>query len=103
MSDKAKITDKTAIGVKYNVMRIYLFFCRFLLNLIKSQKLTLKIELFLGFIKNDLSPKKCKYCGSMEFYENISDKMENIVMEKECYCNKCNKIAGYWVTGCWMP
>lgn len=78
-------------------------FFRFILKHVPSTKYQLKLEYLFGFINSDLSPKTCKYCGSKDFIETITDKLDNMVMEKECKCKTCSHVIGYWVTGHWMP
>lgn len=85
------------------ITKIKLYLYRLILHYSKDIEIYLKRSIRFGFINNDLSPKKCKYCGSNSFNETITDTLDNIVMEKESHCTKCNKLSGYWVTGNWMP
>jgi hypothetical protein len=84
-------------------MKIKLWFCRYILNYINDTTLTLKLEHRFGLINTDLSPKKCRYCGNTEFKEEVTDRIENIVLEKNSYCSKCNMLCGCWIGGHWLP
>jgi len=84
-----------------NRLRLYIY--RSILNKINDTGLSLKLEYRFGLIDTDGSPKTCRFCGGKDFREQITDRIEGMVLEKNSFCSKCNSICGYWVTGAWMP
>lgn len=61
----------------------------------------IKKEIKDGLINENLEPIKCN-CGSINFYDKIVDRLDYLVVEKERYCTKCDKLVGYWSYGYWM-
>lgn len=55
-----------------------------------------------GLIDGKLKPIKCE-CGSTEFYDKITDRVESTITEKDRYCKNCNKLVGCWSYGYWLP
>lgn len=54
-----------------------------------------------GLINQNLEPIKCE-CGSTDFYDKITDKIDYLVVEKDRFCKKCGKLVGYWSYGHWL-
>lgn len=57
----------------------------------------------LGLITNKLEPIKCGKCGSSEYKDEPTDYIDNLVVEKERVCDKCENVMGIWSYGYWQP
>ena len=67
-----------------------------------SIKSEIKDKIERGLINGKLEPIKCE-CGSTEFVDKTTDKIDYLEVEKYRFCNKCNKLVGYWSYGHWLP
>lgn len=47
------------------------------------------------------APILCQNCGGKEYYEEVKDRLESIVCEKERRCKDCKYLMGYWGYGYW--
>lgn len=64
--------------------------------------LEIKDKIEKGLINEKLEPIKCE-CGSIEFHDKTTDKIDFLEVEKDRFCKKCNKLVGYWSYGHWLP
>lgn len=62
----------------------------------------IKDKIERGLINEKLEPIKCE-CGSVEFTDKTTDKIDYLEVEKDRFCKKCNKLVGYWSYGHWLP
>ena len=62
----------------------------------------IKDKIERGLINEKLEPIKCE-CGSVEFIDKTTDKIDFLEVEKDRFCKKCNKLVGYWSYGHWLP
>jgi hypothetical protein len=62
----------------------------------------IKDKIERGLIDEKLEPIKCE-CGSIEFVDKTTDKIDFLEVEKDRFCKKCNKLVGYWSYGYWLP
>lgn len=62
----------------------------------------IKDKIERGLIDGKLEPIKCE-CGSVEFTNKTTDKIDFLEVEKDRFCKKCNKLVGYWSYGHWLP
>lgn len=62
----------------------------------------IKDKIERGLINEKLEPIKCE-CGSVEFTDKTTDKIDFLEVEKDIFCKKCNKLVGYWSYGHWLP
>jgi hypothetical protein len=62
----------------------------------------LKDKIERGLINEKLEPIKCE-CGSTEFIDKTTDKIDYLEVEKDRFCKKCNRLVGYWSYGHWLP
>jgi len=62
----------------------------------------IKDKIERGLINVKLEPIRCE-CGSVEFTDKTTDKIDFIEVEKDRFCKKCNKLVGYWSYGHWLP
>lgn len=67
-----------------------------------AEKSEIKDKIERGLINEKLEPIKCE-CGSVEFTDKTTDKIDFLEVEKDRFCNKCNKLVGYWSYGHWLP
>jgi len=67
-----------------------------------SIKSETKDKIERGLINEELEPIKCE-CGSTEFVDKTTDKIDYLEVEKDRFCKKCNKLVGYWSYGHWLP
>lgn len=58
---------------------------------------------FNRYFFDDYKPKRCIYCESSSLNEEIVDKIDGLLVEKQIKCSKCNEIVGYWSYGYWLP
>ena len=61
----------------------------------------IKDKIERGLINEKLEPIKCE-CGSVEFTDKTTDKIDYLEVEKDRFCKKCNKLVGYWSYGHWL-
>lgn len=62
----------------------------------------LKKKIDDGLIDETLRPIKC-VCGSEEFHDVTTDKIDYMEVEKDRICNKCEAFMGAWAYGYWQP
>lgn len=62
----------------------------------------IKDKIERGLINEKSEPIKCE-CGSVEFTDKTTDKIDFLEVEKDRFCKKCNKLVGYWSYGHWLP
>lgn len=62
----------------------------------------IKDRIAKGLISDDLEPIKC-ICGNVEFYDKVIDSVQNLAVEINRHCRKCDRIVGIWSCGHWMP
>ena len=62
----------------------------------------IKDKIDRGLINGKLEPIKCE-CGSTEFVDKTTDKIDYLEVETDRFCKKCNKLVGYWSYGHWLP
>ncbi len=68
----------------------------------ESTEEELKRKIKAGLITNDLEPIKC-ICGSEEYRDVTTDKIDYMEVEKKRICNKCEDYMGHWAYGYWQP
>lgn len=49
------------------------------------------------------NPCSCPKCNSVNLQENVTDRMEHIVMEYEIICKDCIARVAYWAHGSFEP
>jgi len=70
---------------------------------IKTTEEDIKERLSSGFINSELEPIKCWNCGSTEFRDVCTDRIDFLEVERDRFCVKCNEIQGSWSYGFWQP
>lgn len=102
MAKKTKLKKpvKPAIAVGYNEENAQLTIPRVSGSYSIESEIKDKIE--CGLINEKLEPIKCE-CGSTEFIDKTTDKIDFLEVEKDRFCKKCNKLVGYWSYGYWLP
>lgn len=57
------------------------------------------LEKTLGYTNKDGSPRKCLWCHSKKFTEEVRDEISGHACEIAVHCASCKRLNGYWAYG----
>lgn len=57
----------------------------------------------MGLITTELEPIKCPKCGSVNYVDITTDRIDLLITEYDRKCADCNHLWGCWSYGHWMP